>query len=559
MADHSLRRRAETVFAAAERGDLGDLAPTLDALAGGEGVLEQAWRWALGAWQLAFGIDAAVVPSPAAVGDLSSEDPEVRRVGSLAATLMQRASVARFDAAALHAWVDVHARVVPAGFAEGQLAVRAGRLWQRLLAGPQPGQSSESDEAEALFDQASALRSAPLVIESMVLRAFSAMAYAQVDEALDMARRASRMSQAEGLPQYEYLAHIVLARLRRHSGRAHLALHILTALGRVASDLWFPWIAWETLLAGGDSSPLLERLAHLRRDSPAGAAVRALAALLHAARTGDREGFASAAANVNRALGVSRLLRHDVETLAALLDVRRETRDPDVLAWRRGDVHATPAGVHGISSAAGLPSSTEAIGDSILAYVVADPAWPGGRGGRVLGPGLALDPVLAASPTVQSDANLGTRPDIGLSVLALAGTDGASRDEFFRATYGFPFVPGRHQAVLDVLTHRMRARLADVGTIRRTSPPPVFALVLTKPIAVPDHRCQLPIAEQVLRVIAGRGTASAQEAAETLRMPLRTVQTALRQLVSDGSCSPQRSGPRVAYRIQDTTFTEVTR
>jgi hypothetical protein len=41
-------------------------------------------------------------------------------------------------------------------------------------------------------------------------------------------------------------------------------------------------------------------------------------------------------------------------------------------------------------------------------------------------------------------------------------------------------------------------------------------------------------------------------------MPLRTVQAILQQLVAEGACSSQRGGRHIAYRIEDTTFTEVT-
>ena len=50
-------------------------------------------------------------------------------------------------------------------------------------------------------------------------------------EATELGRRAARMAQAEALSHHEYLAHITLARIRRYSGRPHLALHILAALG----------------------------------------------------------------------------------------------------------------------------------------------------------------------------------------------------------------------------------------------------------------------------------------------------------------------------------------
>jgi predicted ArsR family transcriptional regulator len=85
-----------------------------------------------------------------------------------------------------------------------------------------------------------------------------------------------------------------------------------------------------------------------------------------------------------------------------------------------------------------------------------------------------------------------------------------------------------------------------------------LALILKIPIVVPDMRCALPTADRVLRALATLGTTSASTAADSLRMPLRTVQAVLQQLVAEGACSIERDGRRVAYKIEDTTFTEIT-
>jgi DNA-binding transcriptional ArsR family regulator len=141
--------------------------------------------------------------------------------------------------------------------------------------------------------------------------------------------------------------------------------------------------------------------------------------------------------------------------------------------------------------------------------------------------------------------------------------------------YGFPFVAHRHRAVLDVLCHRMRRMLGGAGEVRREgadgapgsglvaeSPNggpagPSLALALEEAIVVPDMRCVLPTADRVLRALATSGATSASAAADSLRMPLRTVQAVLQQLVAEGACTIERDGRRVAYRIEDTTFTQV--
>lgn len=122
----------------------------------------------------------------------------------------------------------------------------------------------------------------------------------------------------------------------------------------------------------------------------------------------------------------------------------------------------------------------------------------------------------------------------------------------------------------------MRTLLGTAGEIRRdegesnahpdkpsdtsagTAAVPTIALLLRDTIVVPDMRCILPTADRVLRALALLGATSATVAAETLHMPLRTVQAVLQELVSEGACTIERDGRRVAYKIEDTTFTQVT-
>src|SRR5205085_10755199 len=125
-----------------------------------------------------------------------------------------------------------------------------------------------------------------------------ALSAGAIDDSVELARRASRMAQAESLPQLEYLANLTLARVRRHSGRPHLALHILGALARVAPAAWSGWLGWETLLGGGSPTdlPAADRL----RAAPAMVAQRSLAGFLQAAPAGQRDGFGRAAVELPR-------------------------------------------------------------------------------------------------------------------------------------------------------------------------------------------------------------------------------------------------------------------
>jgi hypothetical protein len=86
---------------------------------------------------------------------------------------------------------------------------------------------------------------------------------------------------------------------------------------------------------------------------------------------------------------------------------------------------------------------------------------------------------------------------------------------------------------------------------------PSLSLSLRVAVVVPDMRCALPTADRVLRALATMGASSATAAADSLRMPLRTVQAVLQQLVAERACTLERDGRHVSYRIDDTTFTEV--
>jgi hypothetical protein len=356
------------------------------------------------------------------------------------------------------------------------------------------------------------------------------------------------LAQAEALPTEEHLAHLTLARVRRHTGRPHLAAHILGALARVAPPAARGWLAWELSLAGND-----DRAAALVGDdgAPAIAAARALVALIGAARAGDRPAFERHVAATAAAAAGWRAMAAEAEALAAALDPAREPVPAAVVAWRRGEVAETPAGLHAVGAGPVAAPDT----DVAVAQV-----WtaPGRSGRRALAPGLALVP--GARRLDQEDpAGAGTaRTDTGIAVLALAGADGVSRDDFFARVYGFRFDDELHQGTLDVLVHRMRERLGGSGQIVRDDPPLHIRLVVARPLVVPDARCTLPLAERVLRALAHASKATAPEVARALHIPLRSVQRVLQDLVAEGTCAVDQVGRRFSYRVHDTTFTEIT-
>jgi hypothetical protein len=571
-AEEVLTAAARICYAAGEHGDFRGFDPLLAQLELRPAPEAKAWLLALRAIRWSFDPTATPAPDSAEARHFVDHPAPVRQIATRACTVMERICVPTFDAPRLAAWVAVHADLCGLSGQDqsaDDVELMAAQLWHRLLVGDTTGQEAA---AKALFDEASRRKAAPQVIESAVLRALLALSGGATDDAVELARRASRMAQSEALPQHEYLANTTLARVRRYSGRPHLALHILAALSRVAPPVWAGWIAWEMLLGGGDrprdgatepgvrppiSSPM--------RDAPAMIAARDLHALIAAIHKGDRTVFAAAASELERSASVWSDLAREVQALLAAVDPTRLAIPDSTLPWCRGETAAIPCGLHGV----GIPQGNGPETEGATAFVV---AFPNTMGRRFLRPGLAFTSL--ARPLSRDSAKPaggGVRTETGIAALALAGEAGMTREVFFNGVYGFPFVAHRHQAVLDVLCHRMRNLLGDAGEVRRDSGEaasptaasslptgPSLSLILKEAIVVPDMRCALPAADRVLRALATLGTTSASSAADSLRMPLRTVQAVLQQLVAEGACTIERDGRRVAYKIEDTTFTEVT-
>jgi hypothetical protein len=547
----------------AEHGDLRAIEGVLAQLATQPGPESRAWTLALETVRWSYQPSRRSAPELHAARAIAAHAPQVARIVAQVCAVMERVAFCTFDSTLLAGWIDLHAGLArdTETRAADDVSLPVARLWQRLLSGELAGMNAAARE---LGEEASRRGAAAAVIETAVMRALVALSAGALDEALDLGRRASRMAQAEALSHHEYLANIALARVRRYSGRPHLALHILGALGRAAPSTWSGWIGWETLLAGGPRVP------SAAYDGPSAAAERRLHQVLEAARAADRAAFDRAAGEAERATRAWPVIGEEVAALIAAVDPTRESAPDAMAAWIRGSTASVPFGLHGI----GARNDAEPQAESPTAYVI---ARPGENGRRFLLPGLALAP--PARMLSRGAGSSGARTETGVAALALAGEAGDSRDGFFRSVYGFTFVPSRHRSVLDTLCHRMRALLGSAGEVRRneadagapietasekaasaaTSPvSPTIAMALRESVVVPDMRCALPTADRVLRALALLGTTSASDAAQSLRMPLRTVQAVLQQLVAEGACSTERDGRRVAYRIEDTTFTAVT-
>lgn len=564
-ADNALTVAARVACQSAERGNLRELEHLLPSLASTRTAELRAWDFTLRAIRWSFDPSHDEAPDPDKAGRLAQGGKTAAEILSRACVVMERIAFHTFNRPLLGEWTALHATLLADGAAEesaASISLAAARLWDRLLAGDTEGLDKA---AEQLSNQAQRQKAPAEAIESTVIRALLALSAGALSEATELARLASRSAQSESLPQHEYLANIVLARVRRYSERPHLALHILAALDRVTPRTWSGWIGWETLLAGGSVSPPAHDGAGTLAVTPSMVTARCLSNLLEAARAGNREAFVEVAAKVEQAASAWPHLAREATALLAVLDPERRTVPDSIASWQRGQTATIPYGLHGV----GIPQDSDLQAETATAYVLARPSE---RGRRFLSLGLAL--VHDARVLTRDSPSSGARTETGLAALALAGEAGDSRDGFFRSVYGFPFVSHRHQAVLDMLCHRMRTLLGASGEIHRrggdsgaapepevspasTPDGPSLSLSLRVPIVVPDMRCALPSADRVLRALATMGASSATAAADSLRMPLRTVQAVLQQLVAERACTLERDGRHVSYRIDDTTFTEV--
>ena len=434
------------------------------------------------------------------------------------------------------------------------------RAWQSLARGD--AEAMEPRMAE-LFALASASRDPRLVVEVTALRALVLASLAKTGDALTFARRASLMARTEAEPEAELLANIVLARMRRHVGKPHLAVRILDALARLVPDAPRAWLEWERLLAGG-TSPVdaydidLDTPAPLALGEAAPAAQAAMAPmpttaparigrrLLLAARAGNREDFERAAAAVLEATAAWSDVQDEARALIALLDPDRAV--PDSLRdFRHGTDEALRYGLFGARVAPG----EQEPGINVFAL-----ARPREKGLRVLIDGLGLFAPGRLIACEEGARRAHGRTDAGLAMLVLAGPEPTPEAEFFRRVYGFAYSPRTHRGVLDVLLHRMRKRIEPSGTIARTDGH--LALSLRVAVAVADPRCAPPAAARILSALARQPLATADGVAARLGITLRAAQLALQQLVHDGACVARRTGRHLEFQLCDSTFREPT-
>lgn len=508
-------------------------------------VETQAWADAVEAARAFYGRGTPVPPvSPAAFVSASAE---ARRAAARACAYRERLAVLRFDATGLTELAEVHEQLSQdQSAAKVSLASQAARMWGRVLRGEV---ADAEDEGRALHAAALRDQAAETVIEATIMRALAALGRGDQESAVAHARRGARMAHAEGLVAYEWWAGLVLARVRRVSGKPHLALQIAESLARVVPPSWSGWLTWELVLGGADLADWPVKGTPDPADK-AGQAAQALLDLLAAAREGSRERFGEAAARLEQTGVEWGPLREEAATVVGALDPSAPpTRSLE--RWRRGEEPQVPFGLQGLCTSSEVDDAPSKL-DRALAYMVVEPGQPGRR---MLRAALPMVPGGVEAERAFAARRSGHRTDVGLAVLASAGPDGLSIDLFFRQVWGFAFVRRVHQGPLDLAVHRMRKLVEPLARVERGDN--WIGLRVDRPMVLPDPRCHRSTAEHVLRLLGKHGVLRARQAAEALQVPLRTLQAALAQLVSDGACQVVGGGREVRYQVLDTTFPAV--
>jgi hypothetical protein len=532
------------------------------------GAEQEAWSFALAsvAW---FWRAEGQAPSPDIVRGFAESGAVARRAAGRVCRVMAKASLLALDPRGLGAWLAAHEAVRPDDDPK-PASVTAARCWLDLLLG-RPAVSQPED----IRLSASRAGDARGVIEATALGAMVRLSEGNQAQALVLARRAALMARTEAFAELEVLTGLLLARVRRHTGRPHLALHVLSALIERAPSCAFGWLSWEIVLSGGAWVPELGN----RGDGESLVAVlaaRALARLLPTALTGDRAAFDQQARRLLAETASCTLLEREARMLLAALDGTFGA-EGKLAAWRHGETSEAPAELQALMClGAGVDARVDA------AYVVAD---PGEAGVRVLRAGIPLfrsakavpitmlpaeHPNAAAEASVdhapsgsdEADQGEGREQGIsnralaGLAALLLAGARGLAAGELFRRVYGFAFVPELHAGTFRVLLHRMRSLVASVGEIWRRDDE--LGLTLNASVAVADPRSAVPPEMRLVMHLAAAGGASTEAAARNLQIPVRTLRDVLRQLVESGLCRPVRDGRRIVYQVQDTVLTQLT-
>lgn len=531
-----------------DKGQTGDFSLAERRLGGlGEdaGPEVRAWAMAIRAQRWHAEPGKGELPNVGAVAELANGSATQARPLGLACAEGARAAVLRHDLTALDEWVELLEKFSGDAVVDAWVAVY--RAWRAVASG-------DAEDAarcvEIAGTTATRAGSAAAVIEAAVVKALSAELAGDLDKATASARRAVRMARVEDLPQWQYMASLVLARVRRLLGMPHLAGRILRPLLGVAPPQWRGWIAWEAAMAG--AMQLVPEIDLDDVSDPRGEA-RALGAFLLTATGGQPAPFHEASKRLQESSIVWGSRQHDAKLALVAVDARLPLHESseEFRAWYLGHTDAPPAAIKGL-----------------CIDVVSNPADPGPAAFVVARPDRTTRRIAGLGESVvQTDARIervrgkAERGPMTLAATALAGKAGVAREDLFRAVYGFEYDPDVNRGLINVLVHRVRKLTDGLGKFELVNGHR-YVLTLTKSVVIPDPRCEHGLEDVMLRALARLGAQTAQSAAAGVGVPLRTAQRALARLVENGALVTDQDpndARLLRYLVEDTTFSEPTK
>ncbi|MEO1482756.1 MAG: hypothetical protein AAFU77_11670 [Myxococcota bacterium] len=387
--------------------------------------------------------------------------------------------------------------IPPALAAAQPLLCRFAEAWNRARCGAPAAMSAD--------DVAAARRAglAEPVVDAAALVALDQL-YGDslsISDAVHSARSAALRARSEGIAERELFSAVLLARARRLSGKAYLAVQILHELKSVLPHRWTDWFETEWLLAGGAATDLK------------GPRSRAILGLFRTPGT------------------------HAVETLSALGPGRWKP-EIDALVMQLG-----------------LAEGRDGFFERRPRFGIRDPlARDASWEALVSSDGTVFRRLISGRRDGElefSSRSRGPRAAQGVLTLAEGGPTGMPLADWFRRVFGFRFLEETHGNLARVTLHRMRKGLPSGCSIERDDDR--LRLHLDAPLRVPAAEAQSTIEERVLDCLA-LGVPTAKAIAASLAVPVRSVQDALKSLVEAGVCEAQKDGRALAYRVEDTTF-----
>ncbi|MEM9192816.1 MAG: hypothetical protein AAGF12_26815, partial [Myxococcota bacterium] len=286
---------------------------------------------------------------------------ECRLARQMIAGVGIRRAVLDFDPRRLDQWREA-VDCIAADSADAVLA----RSWWFLGT----GEPTRSLDSVALLPASSATWQRA---EALAVRALAMGECGRIEEAVDLARRVSRDVRDVPVLYARVLGQIVLARMRRLSGRSVLATRILMAMRPHAPRSWERWLRWELFLASGEPTMVeAEDLATFPDD---------VLAAVRAAETGDGEQYVGLERRPEVTWApFARERRMGIDVLDPRVERPTETVEP----WVRGRESLAPPAIRALTTrgvdevkaglvAAGFPFAARRFCESGIALLPGDP------------------------------------------------------------------------------------------------------------------------------------------------------------------------------------------